>query len=152
MRRNNNSYYQDALIVRKPDNTVKLLVYRKKTHTDQYLSFDSHHPLHLKLRVVRTLLDRNPKFVTEQKDQEKEEEYIREALSVCGYPKWSVDKEKKQMKDKEDKIATKKPKKDQDTKKQWHGGHRKAIFNGLAFTLMLACVLRSLPYICELIY
>ena len=36
--------FLDTMIIRKPDNTVKLKVYRKSTHTDQYLAFDSHHP------------------------------------------------------------------------------------------------------------
>jgi len=37
--------FLDTLIVRKPSGEVKLLIYRKATHTDQYLNFDSHHPL-----------------------------------------------------------------------------------------------------------
>ena len=89
--------FLDTLIVRKADNTVKLLVYRKKTHTDRYLHFSSHHPLQHKLGVIRTLLDRCNDIVTETDDRQKEEQHIVEALSKCGYPKWSFDKVKVQI-------------------------------------------------------
>ena len=49
--------FLDTLIVRKPNGAIKLLVYRKPTHTDQYLHFNSEHPLHQKMGVVRTLFD-----------------------------------------------------------------------------------------------
>ena len=50
--------FLETFIVKKEDGTVKLLVYRKFTHTDQYLNYNSHHPLHQKLGVIRTLYDR----------------------------------------------------------------------------------------------
>ena len=81
--------FLDILIVRKPDGHVKLLVYRKETHTDQYLHFESHHPLQHKVSVIRTLFERCQNIVTEKKDQLCEEEHVKTALSSCGYPGWS---------------------------------------------------------------
>ena len=89
--------FLDTLIVRKPDKSVKLLVYRKKTHTDQYLHFSSHHPLQHKLGVIRTLLDRGNDIVTEEVDRQKEEQHIVEALTRCGYPEWSFRRVKHQI-------------------------------------------------------
>ena len=82
-------------IMRKPDGSVKLCIYRKKTHTNQYLQFSSHHPLHHKLGVIRTLLDRSDSIATEVEDKEKEEQNICQALAACGYPEWTVNKVKK---------------------------------------------------------
>ena len=59
---------------------------KKKTHTDQYFKFSSHHLLHQKFGVIRTLLDRNDSIVTEEEDRKLKEDQIRKALSLCGYP------------------------------------------------------------------
>ncbi|XP_072048748.1 uncharacterized protein [Amphiura filiformis] len=97
--------FLDTLIVRKPDGSVKLLVYRKVTHTDQYLNFNSHHPIHQKLGVIRTLFDRMNSIITEDADKKLEETKIKEALGRCGYPNWTF----KQVKGKMDKKQAKKP-------------------------------------------
>ena len=86
--------FLDKLIKRKKG-TTKLCIYRKPTHTNQYLQFNSHHPLHQKLGVVRTLLDRKDAIVTED-DKKTEESNINKALTQCRYPEWSIDKVKVQ--------------------------------------------------------
>ncbi len=101
---------------RKPDQSVKLKVYRKSTHTDQYLAFDSHHPIQHKLGVVRTLLDRCQNIVTEEVDQKEEREHIEKALTVCGYPKWTFRKVEKQMQEKKEGKTKEKKDKEPDEK------------------------------------
>ena len=99
--------FLDTLTVRKPDGSVKLLVYRKATPTDQYLNFASHHQLNHKLGVVRTLLDRMDRILTEDVDKQKEEDTIKKALGKCGYPSWSFEQVKKKMQSKKQKVPIK---------------------------------------------
>ena len=51
--------FLDCLVSIVSDGGLHTSVYRKNTHTDQYLLFDSHHPLVQKLRVIRTWFQRN---------------------------------------------------------------------------------------------
>ena len=67
---------------------------RKPTHTDQYLHFQSHHPIHHKSGVVRTLMDRKDTLASTEDDKDREELHIRNVLKSCGYPKWIFDKVK----------------------------------------------------------
>ena len=89
--------FLDTLITRREDGSIKLLVYRKATHTDQYLSFQSHHPLQHKLDVIRTLLERNDSIATEGEDGKQEEEHIRTALHTFCYLDWAKKRVKEQM-------------------------------------------------------
>jgi len=100
--------FLDLQLVRKEDNSLKLQIYRKPTHTDQYLNFTSHHPIEHKLSVVRTLLDRSRSLVSETIDKEEEEKHVEKALMSCGNPKWTFKKVKSQMNS--EKIKTKEKK------------------------------------------
>ena len=102
--------FLDTLIIRKSNGAIKLLVYRKPTHTDQYLNFSSEHPLHQKMGVIRTLFDRMNSVVTEEDDRLIEEERVRAALRTCGYPEWAMNKVKEQMANKNQVKAAKKAK------------------------------------------
>ena len=94
--------FLDTLLIGKEDENVKLLAYRKKTHTDQYLHFVSHHPSHQKLGVIMTLFNRCDNVVTEEEDRRQEEEHITSALKQCSYPAWSIQTAKKDMQDNSD--------------------------------------------------
>ena len=72
----------------------------KKTHTDQYLNFDSHLPLHQKIGVVRSLLDRKEAIVSTQEEKEKEDQYITTALRQNNYPMWAINKAKQSQNEK----------------------------------------------------
>ena len=71
------------------------------THTDQYLLFDSHHPLEHKLGVIRTLQHRADKVPTTTQAKEQEHKHVRRALETCGYPTWTFNRTKRSNKNSE---------------------------------------------------
>ena len=89
--------FLDLLLDRTETDRLKFLIYRKPTHTDQYLNFSSHHPIEHKLSVVRTLFERCQRLVTDNEDKVQEDLHVEEALRSCGYPDWSFRKVKHQM-------------------------------------------------------
>ena len=103
----------DVLAHRQEDGSIKTTVYRKKTHTDQYLNFESHHPIYQRLGVARTLLDRANNIVTDEQDRIVEEKHVESALRNNKYPKWTVKTTKQAIQNKEKKTRTKKQIKDQ---------------------------------------
>ena len=81
----------DVLVTRDDIGNLRFKVYRKPTHTDQYLNFSSNHPLQHKLGVVRTLCDRAHSIITTEEDREEELNKVRKSLAICGYKDWSWD-------------------------------------------------------------
>ena len=82
--------FLDCKTTRREDGSIKVTIYRKPTHTDQYLSFLSNHPLKHKASVIRTLYHRTETVVTEEEDKKQEIQHIKSALTKCGYPKWTL--------------------------------------------------------------
>ena len=91
--------YLDSLTKVESDKSISTRVYRKPTHTDQYLPFDSHHPLIHKLSVIRTLNYRAETIVSDPVEITKEKEHIKSALRHCGYPDWAFHKANKPQRD-----------------------------------------------------
>ena len=65
--------FLDAL-TKPTSNSIELTVYRKPTHTDRYLDYNSNHPISAKLSVIHTLTHRakqvysTPEFLAKEKD------------------------------------------------------------------------------------
>ena len=64
--------FLDTLVKVRKDNTQSVNVCRKPTRTDQYLQFDSAHPLEHKLSVIHTLYHRVDTVVLEWNEIQKE--------------------------------------------------------------------------------
>ena len=79
--------FLDSLIQRNSDNIISVEVYRKPTHTDQYLKFTSHHLARAKKSVITSLFDRAKNIISNPFNQEKEENYLTAVLQANGYPK-----------------------------------------------------------------
>ena len=77
----------DTLVRRTDERRLTFSVYRKPTHTDQYLQFASNQPLQHKLGVIRTLYHRCQVLCTEEDSKLNEIEHLKKVLSVSGYTK-----------------------------------------------------------------
>ena len=74
--------FLDTLIKRNDDGSIYILVYRKPTHTDQYLNFHSNHQVSAKESVVSALFTRADNIISEPTDLRTENERIIKVLTV----------------------------------------------------------------------
>ena len=84
--------FLDTLIHTMPDNSLLTSVYRKPTHTDLYLQWNSHHHLSAKYSVINTLRHRAKTVCSNRHLLEEEEKHPNRALSNCRYPTWALNR------------------------------------------------------------
>ena len=72
------------------DGGTKITIYKKPTHTYQYLNFTSHHPLVHKLSVVCTRTNGAKLYVTTPDDQQAETDHVSNALRANNYEEWAL--------------------------------------------------------------
>ena len=89
--------FLDTIVKPEVDGSLSITVYRKPTHTDQYLQWDSHHHLSAKFSVIQTLSHRASTMCSNPELLQKEKEHLRKALTKCKYPKWALDKVEKRL-------------------------------------------------------
>ena len=89
--------FLDMMITPTEDGRLSTTVYRKPTHTDMYLKWDSHHPISSKYSVVCTLHHRAKTICSSPHMLQKEEDYLSEVLTRCKYPTWAINRVKMKM-------------------------------------------------------
>ena len=89
--------FLDSIVKPEVDGSLSISVYRKPTHTDQYLQWDSHHNLSAKFSVINTLSHRAKTVCSNPELLKIENEHPRKSLTQCKYPKWALDKVEKRL-------------------------------------------------------
>ena len=87
----------DTIVKPEVDGSLSITVYRKPTHTDQYLQWDSHRHLSAKFSDIQTLSHRASTVCSNPELFQKEKDHLRKALTKCKYPKWALDKVEKRL-------------------------------------------------------
>ena len=89
---NNQLAFLDVLLTRTNDGTINTQVYRKKTHTDQVLNFNSNHPTQHKISCIRTLFNRIDTHCNTEEAKQTERRYLYSTFMKNNYPKNFINK------------------------------------------------------------
>ena len=77
----------DVTIIHNQDGSLDFDVYRKPTHTNQYINFSSHQPLSHKLSTIHALTRRAALIPSTDELKKAETERIKQALALNSFPK-----------------------------------------------------------------
>ena len=86
--------FLNMLIIPDEEGRLNTTFYRKPTHTDQYLHWDSHHAIPSKYSVIGTLYHRAKTICSSPQQLQKEELRLSKPLRRCKYPTWAINRVK----------------------------------------------------------
>ena len=93
---NNTLPFLDCLIKRDNEGRLQTKVYRKKTHTGQYMHYTSNQPEHVKIGTIKTLVRRAKIVCSTEESLTDELDYIKKTMRLNGYPEKLITKTIKQ--------------------------------------------------------
>ena len=99
--------FLDTIVKPEADGRLSITLYRKPTHMDQYLQWDSHHHLSAKSSAINTLIHRAKTVCNKPELLQKEMEHLRKALTHCMYPKWALDRVERRLTKPTNEVNTK---------------------------------------------
>ena len=84
--------FLDILIIPEEDGKLNTTIFRKPTHTDMYLHWDSHHNIPSKYSVIGTLYHRANTICSTTQYLQDEEKHLSQDLKKCKYPPWAINR------------------------------------------------------------
>ena len=86
--------FLDMLVTPREDGRLRTTVYKKPTHTDLYLQWDSHLTISSKYSVVGTLYHKTKTICSSPQMLQQEEDHLFRVLIKCKYPAWALNRVK----------------------------------------------------------
>ena len=84
--------FLDILITPQEDGSLSTSVFRKPTHTDLYLQWDSHQTISSKYSVAGTLYHKAKTACSNSQLLQKEEDHLCKDLKKCKYPTGAINR------------------------------------------------------------
>ena len=86
--------FLDTIVTINDDGSLNTKVYRKPTHTDLYLQWDSHHAIAAKYSMINTLHHRARAVCSNKQLLKEEEDHLQKVLTENKYPMWALNRVK----------------------------------------------------------
>ena len=86
IKKDNTIPFLDITVTRDSNGLVTTTVYRKPTHINQYIAYDSHHPQSVKRATVKCLYDRAKRLTTKASVISEKKRHLSSVLISNGYP------------------------------------------------------------------